>query len=148
MNIQVERRLLQVVIGLGALTPIVGGAWGVAGGLAVRDPAADSQGRYLSGLLVGIGLAFWSCLPRIERCGSVFRTLSMLVVAGGLARLASAAGDGTGPAVVLPLVMELGVTPLLLLWRERLQRRSGPLPSVSGQGRRSPTSARSPPRDG
>jgi len=52
---------------------------------------ADSHFRYLSGLLLGIGLGFWSTIPRIEANGDRFRLLSFIVVAGGLARFTSLA---------------------------------------------------------
>ena len=52
---------------------------------------------------------------------AVFRALAVIVVIGGLARLADVAQDGGGD--YFPLAMEIGVTPLLALWRERVERR-------------------------
>lgn len=106
--------------------PVGGGLWGVLGFMATRGAASDSNARYLSGLLLGVGLAFWACIPAIERRGTVVRTLAAIVVVGGLARLAGAAAKtGFPPEVSLPLVMELAVTPILALWRERVARRLG-----------------------
>jgi len=119
-----ERRLLQLVIVLAGFVPVSAGLWGAAGGLHLADAAAGSQARYLSGLLIGIGLCFWACVPAIERRGVQVRMLALIVVVGGLARLAGLLATGeAGTGVVLPLVMELGVTPLLALWRERVERR-------------------------
>jgi hypothetical protein len=73
--------------------------------------------------LLGVGLIFWWTIPAIERRGAVVRTLAAVVLIGGLARLAGALQTGLAPAVALPLVMELGVTPALALWRERVERR-------------------------
>ncbi|HEX4098452.1 MAG TPA: DUF4345 domain-containing protein [Caulobacteraceae bacterium] len=128
MSPQVERRLLQLTILLAGFVPVLAGIWGAAGGLHAPGVAADSQTRYLSGLLLGIGLCFWGCLPRIERRGAEVRILALIVVVGGLARLVGALCTGAwGPAVALPLVMELGVTPLVALWRERIERRLRPV---------------------
>ncbi len=122
-----ERRLLQLVIVFAGFVPVLAGLWGAAGGLHLADAAAGSQGRYLSGLLIGIGLCFWACVPTIERRGSEVRMLTLIVVIGGLARLAGVLVTGKAPTgVLLPLVMELGVTPLVALWRERLERRRRP----------------------
>lgn len=117
-----ERRLLQICVALAALVPVGGGAYGVIGGFDQGGAAADNHGRYLSGLLLGIGLTFWWSIPAIERRGPVVRTLTFLIVVGGLARLANAFQAGWTPGVVLPLIMELGVTPALALWRERVER--------------------------
>jgi len=124
MSAHAERRLLQLTILLAGFVPVLAGIWGAAGGLHAPGAAADSQARYLSGLLLGIGLCFWGCVPWIERRGAVIRVLALIVVVGGLARLVGALAAGSAPAAVsLPLVMELGVTPLVALWRERVERR-------------------------
>ena len=125
MSPQIERRLLQLVIIIAGFVPVLAGLWGASGALHPQGVGADSQARYLSGLLLGIGLCFWACTPTIERRRAEVRLLTAIVVVGGLARLYGliATGDGhTG--VVLPLAMELGVTPLVALWRERVERRS------------------------
>ena len=83
----------------------------------------DPHAAYLSGLLLGIGLAFWSLTPTIERQRRSFALLSTIVVLGGLARLFLAVRLGDWrPAVTLPLAMELGVVPLLWLWQRRVAR--------------------------
>ncbi len=88
-------------------------------------PHALTHVGYLSGLLLGIGLAFWWLIPRIERQGHTFTLLSLVVVAGGLARLLLAIRLGAwNMSVELPLVMELAVTPLLCLWQRRVARAS------------------------
>ena len=88
---------------------------------------AMTHAAYLHGLLLGLGLAFWSLVPAIERQGRTFGLLTGLVVLGGLARLLTAAKLGSwGLSVMLPLVMELGVTPALWFWQHRIAR-----PSIS-----------------
>ena len=118
MSPGLERRLLQAAFTLAAIVPV---SAGLLGALGRWQP--DSHARYLSGLLLGIGLAFWWMVPTIERRGAVVRVLAAIVVIGGLARLAGLPETGLKVSVVLPLVMELGVTPLLALWRERVERR-------------------------
>ena len=122
-----ELRLLQLVILIAAMVPVSAGFWGAMGGLHPPSVGADSEARYLSGILMGIGLCFWACIPTIERRGREVRVLVLIVVIGGLARLAGALFTGaTGPSVLPPLVMELAVTPLVALWRERVERRLRP----------------------
>lgn len=124
-----QRRSLQAAVGLLALVPIATGMAGVAFGLSVFDHAsvigadADSLGRYFSGLLLAIGLAFLATVPHIETEGVRFRLLTMIVFIGGIARLAGliAAGFPTR-AIMIGLAMELMVTPALALWRERVER--------------------------
>ncbi len=78
---------------------------------------------YLSGLLLGIGLVFWSLVPTIERQSRTIALLTAIVVLGGLARLILALRLGVWSlSVSFPLVMELGVTPLLCLWQRRVSR--------------------------
>jgi hypothetical protein len=125
-----ERRLLQITVTLAALIPILVGLAGIAGGLGALDAAAgwslngDSHVRYLSGLVLAIGVAFWSTVPTIEASGSRFRLLTSLIVVGGLARLYAVLLAGPpGPAMRAGLALELVAAPSLALWRERLERR-------------------------
>ncbi|WP_411289008.1 DUF4345 family protein [Phenylobacterium sp.] len=109
------------MIAVAGLVPVGAGLAGALGGI---DGGANGQLRYLSGLLLGIGLTFWWAIPTLERRGAVIRALAIIVVTGGLARLA---GAFTEPAfdtdAVFPLTMELCVTPAIAFWRERVQRR-------------------------
>jgi hypothetical protein len=132
-----ERRCLQAAVLIAGLVPVGAGAWGAIGRLIPAHGGDDSHVRYLSGLLLGIGLIFWWTVPRIEARGAVVRVLAAVVLVGGLARLAATPQTGFTPGVVLPLVMELGVTPLIALWRERVERRLSPPrrePSRPGRG--------------
>lgn len=124
-----EVKLLQVAVSVLALVPIGAGLAGAVFGIGAFGPAislgpdADSLGRYLSGLLLAIGLAFWGTVPSIEAQGVRFRLLTLLVFTGGLARLAGVLLIGlASPAMLFALVMELLITPCLAFWRERLDR--------------------------
>lgn len=125
----VQLRMLQVAVAVLSLVPIGAGLAGAIFGIGVFEPAAsvgydaDSTGRYLSGLLFAVGLAFWTTVPRIEAQGVRFRLLTLLVFTGGLARLTGLFLVGIPSRFMLGgLVMELLVTPALALWRERLER--------------------------
>ncbi|HEX2764384.1 MAG TPA: DUF4345 domain-containing protein [Allosphingosinicella sp.] len=130
MELRWERRLLQAVVGLACLVPLWAGLAGIAlgpamaGGPDATAASLDSHFRYLSGLLLGIGLAFAACIPRIERAGAVYATLSAIVIMGGLARLLALLLHGApGGGHVFGLAMELGAVPLLLLWQRSLAAR-------------------------
>jgi hypothetical protein len=124
-----EKRLLQLVVALGSLVPICAGAAGIILGPAMVDagaalPGADSHYRYLSGLLLGIGIAFATTIPDIEWRTARFRLLAAIVVIGGLGRLVSLLARGAPDKPMLAaLVMELMVTPALALWQGRVAAR-------------------------
>ena len=119
-----SKRLLQIAVAIAGLVPVLAGLTGAADpallNLAADAPAA-THAAYLSGLLLGVGLGFWSLIPRIERQARVFTLLTAIVMLGGLARLVLAVRLGTWtPWVIAPLAMELLVTPALCLWQRRL----------------------------
>src|SRR4051794_30061735 len=90
-----EKRALQIVVAIASLVPIAGGAEGVIfGPLLVGESGAntadlDSHFRYLSGILLGIGLAYATAVPGIRRHKRRFMLLCGIVVLGGLSRLLS-----------------------------------------------------------
>jgi hypothetical protein len=128
MSPNFERTLLRLAVGLFALIPISAGIAGIWLGAAmtgedVRSISLDSHVRYLSGILLAIGLAFWATLPAIERHTARFRLLTFLVFVGGLGRLLGIAVMGLPSKPMLGgLVMELVVTPLICLWQMRVAR--------------------------
>jgi hypothetical protein len=126
MAIARERKLLQQAVGFLSLIPVSAGLFGVLFGpeglLGDRvSVSADSHFRYLSGLLLGLGLCFWSTVPDIETKTGRFRLLTLLVVIGGLARLLGLAVTGVPSFFMLGgLAIELVVTPVLCLWQTRI----------------------------
>lgn len=131
MTRETERRLLQAATALACLVPLSMGLTSVLRSAEVlrgMEPPfpidLDSHYRYLSGLLLGIGLVFLASIPRIETKGAVFRTLGVVIVVGGLARLLSLIEYGApGFGHQFGLVMELIVVPGIVLWQARLAKR-------------------------
>ena len=116
-----SRSMLQAAVVLAATLPVVASTWDVVHGLPSADAWAINHERYLSGLLLAIGLGFWSTIRHIETKSARFRLLTSIVVIGGLCRLLGVMlGDPASPAVLVALVMELGVTPALCFWQGRL----------------------------
>lgn len=126
-RIERERRILQQVVAVAGLVPVSAGLYGVLFGAGLTGDqlsvTGDSHYRYLSGLLLGIGLLFWSAIPTVEEKGGRVKVLTLVVVMGGLGRLA---GLGLTGVPSLPMVaalgMELAVTPLVCLWQIRIAR--------------------------
>jgi len=128
--VNVEKRALQVAVAIGCLVPICAGVAGVFWGPAMMSGAVtdgadlDSHFRYLSGLLLGIGLAYASTIPSIEKRGRRFYLLTAIVAVGGVGRLLWVlSGGALSPATVGSLAMELVVTPALLAWQIRVARK-------------------------
>ena len=125
-----ERRLLQLVVALACLVPLsVGGTSVLHGPRFLGHPPLiptdlDSHFRYVSGIFFTVGIAFASCVPRIEATGPRFRLLGALVVAGGCARLVSLASVGVpSTGHLFGLAMELGAVPALMTWQASFARR-------------------------
>lgn len=121
-----QRRLLQATIAILALLPVFAGLAGVVMGpgfLGEKTPPVDlsSHVRFLSGLFLAFGIAWYSCIPAIETKTERIRLLAMLTFSGGLARLYSLAVDGLPSAGhLLGLGMELVVAPCLVVWHGRV----------------------------
>ncbi len=124
-----EARLLRIAVAAACLVPISAGGMGVILGPAMVGienvtVAADSHYRYLSGLLLGIGILFLTTVPRVERSTVRFRLLATIVIIGGFGRLFGVLfnRDADGSSL-FALGMELGVTPALLLWQAKISAR-------------------------
>ena len=122
-----DKVMLQALVAIGGLVPFGAGFSGILMGPAMIDlnllmPATfDSHFRYLSGLLLGIGLAFWSTIPHLERKTERFLTLTFVVIVGGFSRVVSLWAVGVPDKPMLfGLGMELVITPLLALAQYKL----------------------------
>lgn len=126
---RMERRLLQYAVAILALIPVSAGLAGVLLGPSFLSAEAqwpadlDSHLRFLSGVFLGVGFAYWTCVPQIEKKTVRFRLLAAFTFCGGLARLLSLLIAGA-PSIghVLGLFMELAVVPALVLWQARVAR--------------------------
>lgn len=127
----VERHILQIVVAAACIVPLATGGMSVIEGpgwlrgVGPTPPVdLDSHFRYVSGIFLALGLAFASCIPRIEIRTPRFRLLSFMVMTGGLARAWSMMEVGMpSRGHVLGLCMELGVVPLLMIWQARFAGR-------------------------
>lgn len=120
-----ERKLLQQSVAIVAVIPVATGLYGVLFGQALTGDAvsisAESHFRFMSGLLLGIGVCFWSALPGIEAHTGRFRLLTLLIVIGGLGRLVGLGLTGLPSLFMIGgLVVELVVAPVLCLWQTRV----------------------------
>jgi hypothetical protein len=125
----IERFALQAVIAVLCLVPIAAGLGGLVDGprfIASADsgsPELDSQFRYLSGLLLAIGLGYLASVPRIEEHSRRILLLTGIVVTGGVGRLLAALARGHGSTItVAALAMELVMVPAIALWQLRVAR--------------------------
>ena len=121
--------MLTFAIRIACLVPIVGGGAGALLGVSalgeVGGPATGSHLRYLSGLLMGMGLVAVWCAGDLRRRGAIFSVLCGIFVLGGLARALGLAMEGVPPwPHLLALGMELGAVPALWVWY-RLTRPPG-----------------------
>ncbi|WP_422034149.1 DUF4345 domain-containing protein [Reyranella sp.] len=117
----VSKRAAQVSFAVAGIVPVAAGLWGVFQPLVGSLGSQLNHGRYLSGLLLAIGLVFWASIPGIERRTERIRVLTVVVVIGGLCRLLGVMlGDPLSLPVAGALAMELAVTPLLCFWQSRL----------------------------
>jgi hypothetical protein len=128
MNIKTQRRLLQLAIALGGCIPVADGIYGIflgkdMFGKITASVSLDSHLCYLSGLLLGIGVAFWNFIPKIERRSKEMLLLTLIVFIGGLARLYDALFIEWPPVMMqFALMMELIVTPALCVWQRHVAK--------------------------
>jgi len=120
-----ERRLLQIAIALGGLIAVSAGMVGGLHGTLMLgdwgDVNLDSHFRYLSGLLVGIGVAYWSTIPDIERREARLSLVTLIVVTGGFFRALGLLANGPPDwPMRAALAVELLGAPLVYLWQRRI----------------------------
>jgi Domain of unknown function (DUF4345) len=127
------KRPLQVATGILGVIPV---ATGLIGLLGLRDPlyvrfgvvpnaALDSNLRFFSGLWLGLGIALYVILPRIERHGAVFRAFWGMIFLGGVGRLVSWLDAGAPPSPFFGVIaLELVGAPLFVLWHRRIEARA------------------------
>ncbi len=81
----------------------------------------DSNLRFLSGVWLGLGLAVFWLLPRIETQTALFRILWGMIFLGGVGRLLSMLLLGWPPLPFIGLTaLEIIGAPIVVAWQARL----------------------------
>ena len=120
-----ERKLLQIAL---ALAGLLAGGFGLAGvffGVTFTEFSGnvvmDSYIRFLKGMLLAIGLIYWSSIPQIERQGERISLVTFILVLGAVPRLMAVIGHGVPTiGIMVGLAGELIAAPLLWLWQRRV----------------------------
>lgn len=126
-----ERRLLQIVLAIVGLVAITFGLTGVLFGTSLSGVrlgvTMEGYVRFIKGVLVAVGLIYWSAIPQIEKRGERISLVTFILVLGAAGRLLSVIGHGF-PTVglLISLIGELVIVPLIWLWHRHLVRRSAP----------------------
>jgi hypothetical protein len=121
----VERKLLQIAFALAGLALVGFGFAGVFFGANFLDLSGnvvmDSYIRFLKGMLLAIGLIYWSSIPDIERHGERISLVTCILVLGAVPRLMAVIGHGVPTiGILISLAGELIAAPLLWLWQRRV----------------------------
>jgi hypothetical protein len=120
-----ERKLLQAIVALAGFAGVFLGLTGVLFGTLHTDLSGDvvldSYVRFGKGVLLAIGLIYWSCIAQIERRGDRISLVTFILVFGTLSRLFTAVGHGVPTlGIVANLIAGLILVPLLWLWQRRV----------------------------
>jgi hypothetical protein len=121
----VERKLLQIAFALAGLALVGFGFAGVFFGANFLDLSGnvvmDSYIRFLKGMLLAIGLIYWSSIPDIERHGERISLVTCILVLGAVPRLMAVISHGVPTiGILISLAGELIAAPLLWLWQRRV----------------------------
>lgn len=123
-----ERRLLQIALAIVGLVAILFGLTGVLFGTSLSGVrlgvTMEGYVRFIKGVLVAVGLIYWSAIPQIEKRGERISIVTFILVFGAAARLLAVLSHGF-PTVglLISLIGELVVVPLIWLWHRHLVRR-------------------------
>jgi hypothetical protein len=120
-----QRKLLQIAVAIAGLAGVGVGLTGVLFGTMYADLSGDvvldSYVRFLKGVLLAIGLIYWSCIPQIERRGERIALVTFILVFGTLSRLLTVIGHGVPTlGLIGNLVTGLILVPLLWLWQRHV----------------------------
>jgi hypothetical protein len=120
-----ERKLLQIAFALAGLVLVGFGLAGVFFGANFMDLTGnvvmDSYIRFLKGMLLAIGLVYWSSIPDIERHGERISLITFILVLGAVPRLMAVIGHGVPTiGILIGLAGELILAPLLWLWQRHV----------------------------
>lgn len=123
------RRSLQIVTLVLAIIPVLTGLIGLAG---LRDPLygwadvnqnvlLDSNLRFFSGAWLGLGLALFWLVPRIEKETVLFRVIWGAIFLGGIGRCFSMLFLAIPPTPFIAFsILEVIGAPLFVLWQTKV----------------------------
>lgn len=124
-----HKRPLQIATAILGAVPVLTGAVGMMG---LSDPLyasaaipaqalLDSNLRFLSGIWLGLGLAVFWLVPRIEQQTVLYRLLWGMIFIGGIGRLLSMVFAGLPPLPFIGFtVLEIVGAPIFVLWQARV----------------------------
>ena len=120
-----ERKLLQIALAIAGLVLVAFGVAGVFFGATFVDLSGnvvmDSYIRFLKGMLLAIGLVYWSAVPGIERHSERIAVVTFILVLGAVPRLMAVIGHGVPTiGILVGLAGELIAAPMLWLWQRRV----------------------------
>lgn len=128
------RKALQAATAVLACVPTLTGLLAMTGvhdplyaGLGLpADATLDSNLRFYGGVWLGLGLAAFWLIPRIERQTALFRALWLMIFLGGVGRAVSLGLMGLPflPFVGFTVLEVLGA-PLFVWWQARVARAAG-----------------------
>ncbi len=126
-----ERRALQIVTAFLGLVPVATGLIGMTGvsdpiyaslGLPA-NPLFDSNLRYFAGVWLGLGLAIFWLIPKIEQHTLLFRVIWGMIFIGGIGRIVSMLFVGLPPAPFIGFtILEIVGAPIFVIWQRRIAR--------------------------
>lgn len=126
----IGRRSLQITTAILGIIPVVTGLIGLSG---VRDPLygasgldqnilLDSNLRFFSGVWLGLGLALFWLVPRIEKQTVLFRVIWGAIFLGGIGRCLSMLFLAVPPTPFIGFtILEVLGAPLMVLWQSALR---------------------------
>ncbi len=122
---------LQIVTGVLGVIPVVTGLIGMFG---LSDPIYASAGlpanvlldsnlRFFGGVWLGLGLAMFWLVPKIEKQTILFRAIWGMIFLGGVGRLISMLLRALPPIPFIGFtILEIAGAPIFVLWQARLAK--------------------------
>ena len=126
-----SKRILQIATAVLATIPVLTGVIGMSG---LSDPIYASAGlpanalldsnlRFLSGVWLGLGLALYWLIPKIEKQTVLFRAIWGMIFLGGVGRLISMLFLALPPIPFVGFtILEIVGAPIFISWQARLAR--------------------------
>ncbi|MHA7287493.1 DUF4345 domain-containing protein [Arthrobacter sp. MDT3-44] len=113
-----------VIAGFGAYYLILGTAGLPETEASPANPTLESQFRFFSAMMVGVGAAFITIAVKFQWANMLW-LVCLMVFAGGIGRVLSWAFSGTPNYVMIVLmVVELAFPPALLVWHKYIAKTS------------------------